>query len=310
MNSACLTSLLLLASLCSGCGGSEQEPPPAPAPRSNAPRGLYRPVSAAGALAQRAVEGVAQLHREWNATADSARSDPPLSYGAEIAAASDPNRYFEVLDQLSLEAGYSLECLYQEDSSGGYPVLHAQKEGTEPFESVEQLTRTLAPENTEILESLASWASGLADPIEHPGHPWQEWIDHVQVTDTAGGFLQLGVLRIMADQFALSWHANYERLNPLCHPVAMEIELATWVRGNVVRNGPDPQRAKAFEAALRLDLNPRVAKHQDTIEVSLIVFMNFGGFIRRTMYFSREFPHSLVSEEAETLVDYNWGVNF
>lgn len=49
---------------------------------------------------------------------------------------------------------------------------------------------------------------------------------------------------------------------------------------------------------------------EDAVIVRVVTFSNWGSFIRRSYTIRREFPHRILAEEKETLVEYDCGVMF
>src|SRR5687768_18343907 len=92
------------------------------------------------------------------------------------------NQYFDVLTHISMQDGYILDYVYQNDSLGGFPLVYAHPVDQAPFASVADI-----PENTEL----------------------PDFREHLQVEDVEQGYFEFVVLDIMARQFYLFWHANY-----------------------------------------------------------------------------------------------------
>lgn len=225
--------------------------------------------------AQRTVDAMAAL-KQGLEFPEHFRSGDAARTGDEF----DVAQYFTVLQHLSMEPGYVLDYVYHMDGMGGFPILYARK-------ADEPAYRTEA----EYTEASERGAAG-------------SYLDHIQVDGTPEGFFQLVVLRIMGGQFYLYWHAGYNDAQIICTRDALEALLSQptmfgeELPGNVQR------------AARKLDVAPVVEMGADTVTVRVVIFTNWGGFIRCSYTISRAFPHRILAEEEETLVEYNCGVMF
>lgn len=116
------------------------------------------------------------------------------------------------------------------------------------------------------------------------------------------GFLQFVVLRMMGGQFYL-WHAGYNGAQVIRTREALAALLSQPMFDQELPG--DAQRA-----ARKLDVTPVIEMGEDAVIVRVVTFSNWGGFIRRSYTIRREFPHRILAEEKETLVEYDCGVMF
>ncbi len=100
------------------------------------------------------------------------------------------------------------------------------------------------------------------------------YLEHIRTDGSREGFVQLAVLRIVGDQFHLYWHAHYNDTKILTR-------LPAWVTFS-----------------------------DDEVAVSLFTFTAWGGVKLYTMRVRREFPHTLLAEDAVRLIPYNCGIRF
>ncbi len=98
------------------------------------------------------------------------------------------------------------------------------------------------------------------------------YLEHIRTDGSREGFIQLVALRIVGDQFHLYWHAHYNDTKILTR-------LPAWV---------------TFSG--------------DEVAVSLFTFTAWGGVKLYTMRVRREFPHTLISEDALRLIPYSCGI--
>jgi hypothetical protein len=189
----------------------------------------------------------------------------------------DVNAYFEVLDHLSMQPGYVLDYVYWYDDLGAQPVLYARRADEPPFENYSAFVA-------------ARGESSLA------------YLEHVQVDGSAEGFFQLVVLRLMGEQFYLWWHATMNDTTIVTGQASLEAHRQT-----VEANCTEPFDP-VLESASELALEPRVLFDGGLVTVSLHAFSGYSGLLRKTFSIKRDFPHTIVAESTEKLLDYFCGV--
>ena len=192
----------------------------------------------------------------------------------------DANRYFNVLTHLSMREGYVLDYVYQNDSLGGFPLLYARPVDQVPYASVADIV-----ENTK----------------------WRDFTDYLDVADSEQGYFEYVVLDIMANQFYLFWHANYNDTLIVCNRQQV-YDIVEQISSGNFGNAMDPALQK--EARTLRDIVPVVRLTDDTAVVEIVTFTKWGGFYRLTYTISRDFPHSILDVEQENLIPYDSGVIF
>jgi hypothetical protein len=204
----------------------------------------------------------------------------------------DVNAYFGVLTHLSVEPGYVVDYFYSYDGMGGHPFIYARPADKSPYASFE--------------EYLANVPGGAPDSASQSDYA-NEYLDHIKTDDTREGYFQFAALRIMDNQFYQFWHAGYNDTTIVCDDDGLEGALSA--ADDAFEGSGVPNSVR--KAAGKLDLTPTVEFLDDTtVLVRLITFSMWGGFAEVRYTVSREFPHSMVNSEAETLVEYDCGVSF
>ena len=188
----------------------------------------------------------------------------------------DANRYFDILDHLSMETGYALDYVYQFDGMGGYPVLYAR------------------PLDAPPLRTFAEYEQAA------PG----DYLEHVQADGTDEAFFQLTVLRVMGGQFYLYWHAGYFDHEVVADGARLDALLQE--TGEFCGEW-QPQAQRQARA---LELAPVVEALNDRVAVTVVVFSKWRGFTSRTYTFAKTFPHQLLDSADEVLVEYECNVVF
>lgn len=192
----------------------------------------------------------------------------------------DVNRYFNTLTHISMRQDYTLDYVYQIDSLGGYPLLYAR-----PVDQVPYASAADVPENTE----------------------WPDFREYLEVEDTEQGYFEYVVLDIMADQFYLYWHANYNDTQIVCNRQQLYDIVVQISSGDFGYAMEPDQQAKARTLK---NIVPVVHLTGDVAVVEVVTFTKWGGFYRETYTISREVPHKIIDIIQEILLPYDSGVAF
>ena len=206
--------------------------------------------------------------------------DHLMETGTKQGGEFDPNQYFDVLTNLSMQDGYALDYVYQSDDLGGYPLLYAHPSGQAPYASAAEI-----PDSTQL-------------PDYH---------EHVNAQDTEQGYFEYVVLDIMAEQFYLYWHANYNDRQIVCNRTEVNdiIERVNSGDFGAPMNFLQQARARAIR-----NVEPVVNLRRNVVDVQVVTFTKWGGFYRETYTINRDFPHTIVDVKQQILVPYDCGVAF
>jgi hypothetical protein len=191
----------------------------------------------------------------------------------------DANDYFTVLDHISMQDGYVLDYVYPVDFLGSFPYLYARPADQPPYASTADV-----PEGVEL----------------------ENFRDHLKVEDVAQGYFEYAVMDIMAGQFYLVWHANYNDTEIVCNA---EAAAAIVDRINSQDFGMKMDFEQQAQVRAMKNIEPLVKLTEDSTIVEVVVFSKWGGFFKRTDTISRSFPHATEVKE-ENLVPYDCGVMF
>jgi hypothetical protein len=208
---------------------------------------------------------------------DHLMQENPEKDGSEF----DVNAYFDVLDHLSMEPGYVLDYVYRYDGMGGSPVLFTR------------------PEDQSSPTTYAEYAAAL-----EAGDAEEGYLHRVQVDGSEEGFFQFVVLYEIGGQFYLFWHANYFDTVIICDPKGIE---------DIISRPDDfgnPFTRKQKREARAIDPAPVVKMGEDSVVVEVVMFSNWGGFVRGTYEISKSFPHTVLNSDYEVLVEYDCGIMF
>jgi hypothetical protein len=203
-----------------------------------------------------------------------------LETGTKQGDEFDTNDYFKVLTHISMQKDYSLDYVYQVDGLGAYPVLYALPDGQAPYTSFSEV-----PENTQ-----------LAD-----------FREHLDVEDVEQGYFESVVILIMAGQFYLEWHANYNDTQIVCNREDVNGIISDINAGDFGYKFDISQQTKA--RAMK-NIEPLVELTRNTAKVDVLLFTKWGGFFRRTYTIDRAFPHTIIDVKEDILVPYDCGIMF
>jgi hypothetical protein len=200
----------------------------------------------------------------------------PAKQGGEF----DPNRDFEAFRRLQMQEGYALDYVYHQDGMGGYPLLYARPVDQAPF---------------------ANEAEFSAAP-EQP-----DYLTFVLPQDSPEGYFEYAAFAMLANQFYLDWHANYNDWQVLCGMDDVETIIEDLSSQDVF--GTPMTSAQKRQARAIKTPQPSVELTAESATVKMLVFTKWGGFYRRTFTILRA-DHSLVDEQDDVLVEYDCGIVF
>lgn len=203
-----------------------------------------------------------------------------LDTGTKQGDEFDVNQYFTVLTHISMREDYALDYVYQSDSLGGYPLVFARPKDQASYASIEDI-----PENTQL----------------------PDFREYLEVEDVEQGYFEYVVMDIMANQFYLFWHANYNDTQIICNRQDVNDIIS---RVNAGDFGNQLNLAQQAQARVIKNIEPVVNLTGDVANVQVITFTKWGGFYRWTYTISRGFPHTIKDVKQENLVPYDCGVMF
>ena len=200
--------------------------------------------------------------------------------GTKLGDEYDANQYFKVLTHISMREGYVLDYVYQNDSLGGYPLLYARPNDQTAYTSITDI-----PENTQ----------------------WSDFREYLEIEDVEQGYFEYVVMDIMANQFYLFWHANYNDTQIICNRDDVHNIISSVNSGGFGNKLDLLQKTKARTMK---NIEPAVDLMGDIAKVQVLTFTNWGGFYRLTYTISRGFPHTITDLKQENLVPYDCGMLF
>lgn len=200
--------------------------------------------------------------------------------GIKDGSEFDVNRYFNVLTHLSMQDSYALDYVYQNDDLGGYPLLYARPADLPPYTSI----------------------ADVPEPMQS-----SDFRDYLEIQDVEQGYFEYVILDIMARQFYLYWHANYNDTEIVCNRGEVNDIVDRVGSGDF---GYAMDLAQQTKARTLKDIEPVVTLTGDVANVQFITFTKWGGFYRETYTIQRGFPHTIIDVKQENVVPYDCGVMF
>jgi hypothetical protein len=206
---------------------------------------------------------------------------PPGLYetGVKQGDEFDANDYFDVLPNLSMQDGYVLDYTYLADSLGAFPLLTARSTELPPYK-----TRADVPDAE--LENY-----------------WK----YVEIKDVEQGYFEFTAFIILADQFYLSWHANYNDAEIVCNRAGVDAISNETNSGDF---GMEFDNEQMSQIQALNNIEPLVKLTDTTAIVEIITFSKWGGLYRTTYVIDRSFPHIIIDAQQENIVPYNCGIMF
>lgn len=203
-----------------------------------------------------------------------------LETGVKQGGEFDVSAYFEAFAHISMEEGYELDYVYQVNELGSYPFLYAH-----PVDQAPYLSMNDVPASVEF----------------------GDFLDHVSIDDTEQGYFEFVAMSVMAGQFYLEWHANYNDTEIVCSDDDVDSIIKDLKDGNF---GIPFDASQQVKAQTMRDIEPLVKLTDKTAVVEIVTFTKWGGFYRQTYTINRSFPHTILDVKSEIVVEYDCGIMF
>ena len=192
----------------------------------------------------------------------------------------DVNDYFVATPNLSMQEGYTLDYVFHIDGLGSYPIIAARPVDQPPYTEEKDV-----PEGSEF----ASY-----------------W-NYIEIQDTEQGYFEYMALLIMANQFYLVWHANYNDTDVICNREGVDAIIADINDGDF---GIEFDSKQMKQIRSMNNIEPLAKLVDTTAIVEIITFSKWGGFYRMTYTIDRAFPHTIIDVQEENIVPYDCGIMF
>jgi len=212
-------------------------------------------------------------------------SKPPAK---RTGAEWNPDAYFTVLRHISLPEGYLLDYVYIYTRLGGRPQLYLRKWAEPRF------------------ELYADYEKSFQDPA-HQREAEEKLSSRLQLDGSLQGFFELIVFHCLKDHFYLRWHDYYRETKILTSRSDLEEIVSSLEKTSLDERFTAEQK----EQSLRIDATPHVRfLDDDTAEVAVVTFSEWGGFSRLRWHVARDYPHTITRTGFERLVEYDCGMSF
>ena len=129
----------------------------------------------------------------------------------------------------------------------------------------------------------------------------------MKVNDNEQGYFEYAAFLLIADQFYLVWHANYNDTNVICDRETVDAIVADINDGEF---GIEFDRDQMKQINALQNIEPLVKLTDTTAIVELVVFSKWGGFYRMTYTISRSSPHEIIDRQEENIIPYDCGIMF
>ncbi len=203
-----------------------------------------------------------------------------LETGVKQGNEFDVNTYFDVLTNISMQDGYALDYTYLGDFLGAFPILAARPIDQPPYTSPTDVS-----EDSEL----------------------RDYWKYIEIDDSEQGYFEYVSLLIMANQFYLSWHANYNDLEIVCNRTDVDTIVD---ERNTGEFGMEFDSEQMKQVRAMQNIEPLVKLNDTTASVEIITFTKWGGFYRMTYTINRSFPHEVIDRQDENIVPYDCGIMF
>lgn len=242
--------------------------------------------------------------------------DSLFDSGLKESGVLDANAFFSVLDHVSIKPGLVLDWVYYLDDYYGQPVIYARDEASPPYSSY-----------SDYAGGKGKWRADAR----------YKYLDDIQTDGTPEGYFQFIVLKMMGDQFCLSWHSNYNDERIICSVSALDeaiadakdfalrlveqfLDTCKWSEHtDGEKRRMELIRCRNMALSEFMDIQDKARKYiaEPTVEildnsatVQILTFSKWGGLLRRSYVISNEFPHKILKSDKSILVPYNCNTSF
>ena len=203
----------------------------------------------------------------------------------------DVNQYFSVLTHLSMAPGYTLDYFIDSNGLGGRPAIYARKSTDAPFKNDADYSKSIDAQKASL---------GAYTPLNHDS----DYLAQVHIDGSHEGYFQYAAMALLAGQFYLEWHANYNDTRIICDTSDLKLidnELG-FLNMKLPRN--------VAEASKKLDYTPGVSIDDQSVTVRFITFSKWGGFTENIFVLDKQSPFKAHDIRHIELVKYQVGIAF
>ncbi len=225
----------------------------------------------------------------------------------ELMRSFDLNEYFKVLSSLKMQDGYNLKFIITGDGLGDFPLLVTiEDENLKDFNRKTLDSTVIPKDSVEYFKTCFSkfMKSGCDDPQKIQSYKAAEYrgfLNKIKVENTPEAYLEYTILAIMGSQYCLGWHAGYH-----------DREIITSYEYAKKNIKPMAEFSSSdLEKIQKIDFKPTVKIDDDKIDVRLVVFTYWGGFIE--LIYKLESENGVVEIdkiEEKGLFGYDCGITF
>ncbi len=184
------------------------------------------------------------------------------------------NTYLSFFDKIEIEKGFKINVCFFDNFLDGNPYLYALKE------------------NEKITDKNKK---SLYKALNKPDFRAK---NHVKPKDSEIGFLQYLFFSEMGEQFALKWHANYERKYIIC---------SSDMINRLIKEHTDDEMFSvdsiSLEKLKRYPPEPTIKSNDNYYEITWIENRTHSGVFKCTYHIDRKVPFRIVRINEDKLLD-------
>jgi hypothetical protein len=202
----------------------------------------------------------------------------------------DINKYFDILPNLKMQKGFKLDFIYKSD----HPIIYAKNINESKFVTVKSYVNNFDGNYNEILANINNI-----------------YLNYIINDDTDKGYFQYILLYLMGDQFYLHNHGLYKDETIICNEKALEkvienVKSFCLVDGIPIIEIPD----KTISQAKLIDFEPRIKFKSEVVEIRVVTFTKFKGFIEKIYAINRSRPNAIRKISSNVLVEFQSSIKF
>lgn len=214
----------------------------------------------------------------------------------------DVNEFISILPHIKVQEGYTIDYV-QFQGQNGSPMLYARKNGQYPYSSFNDFQK----ERLQKIDEIFSTSRPLEE-IEKAYRKYDyQYMNFIQADGSAESFMEFVLFRIMGNNFYLMWHANYDDDRPVCK----FNDLDKAVSDAITQFELNPEKLdQLLEQAHDIDLSPKVEFENEVVKIKMFLFTKFGGLYQYDITMNRTFPHVVIDEQFNPIINYDAGFSY
>jgi hypothetical protein len=207
--------------------------------------------------------------------------------------------YMSIFDQLTIENGYYPDYYYFDTFLEGEPKIVILKEGKSLENDIRNYSLKAEANDTVMQNEIVTNLISL-DFYNHVCFDLNP-LDHLIPEQTKYGYFQLLMFNLIGENFGLAWHAGYKHIDIICTKPKLLSHFKNIKADSTFHEFCQEERFRVKS----INPSPKIKIRNDTCFIRILVFSEWGGYIRKTYPVCIRHPYQVGMPEVEVLAEYS-----